>query len=77
MKTQRQLFNKRLLIAYNKYNKMVQIDTVRIDYNKSLYWFQYACACLSRDDKEINQQTTYVGGPDKNTNRSLLIISDP
>ena len=27
-----------------------------------------ACVCLSKNDKEINQQTNYVGGPDKKTN---------
>ena len=32
---------------------------------------------LVKSDKEINQQTNYVGGPDKNTNKSLLTINDP
>ena len=76
LKSLRQMFYKGLLLTYNKYNKMVQIDCGKYS-NKSHYWSQYVCACLSRDDTEINQQTNYVGDPDKNTNGSLLIITDP
>jgi len=35
------------------------------------------CACLSRYDKDIDQQTNYVGSPVKNTDGSLLMVSDP
>jgi len=52
---------------------MVQLDEIIIDSIKP----QYVRACLSRYDKEIDQQANYVGSPVKNTNWSLLMISDP
>ena len=51
---------------------MVQLDKIIIDNIKP----QYIRACLSRYDKEIDQQTNYVGSPDKNTDELLLLISD-
>ena len=58
---------------------MLQIGYIRYSNNLLLQitLIVYLGACLSKSDKEINQQTNYVGGPDNNTNGSLLIISDP
>jgi len=55
------MFYKRLLLTYNGYNKMVQIDYGKYS-NKSHYWLQYV---LSRDDKEIKLNLQNANGAKK------------
>ena len=68
------MFYKRLLLTYNDYNKMVQIDCDK--YSKKLIIINHITdynMCVFVKRWQRNQQTNFVGGPDKNINVSLLL----
>ena len=67
-----------LLKANDEYISNIKINykLIIIDHIASKWYYVFMYVLVKRW-QEIDQQTIYVGSPDKNTGGSLLIISDP